>query len=95
MKHFFALLQSIMGRAGLLLGLWLLLAGPARASVAPAERVATPSLAEALNPDGTLRASAQGSFDAHLFRMHTAPDGRPTLAFTTMGLRCCRALLPR
>ena len=35
------------------------------------------SLAEALNPDGTLRAGASGSFDARAFRMRTAPDGRP------------------
>ncbi|MBO2009355.1 hypothetical protein [Hymenobacter negativus] len=34
-------------------------------------------LAEALNPDGTLRPGANGSFDARQFRMQTAPDGRP------------------
>ena len=38
---------------------------------------ATPSLASALNPDGTLKAGATGSFDARAFRMRTAPDGRP------------------
>ena len=38
---------------------------------------ATPSLAAALNPDGTLKAGATGSFDARAFRMRTAPDGRP------------------
>ena len=63
------------------LPLWLLLVlllqvpGPARATAslpAPGR-----SLAEALNPDGTLRAGASGSFDAHAFRMDTAPDGRP------------------
>lgn len=35
-------------------------------------------LAEALNPDGTLKPGATGSFDARQFRMGTAPDGRPT-----------------
>ena len=34
-------------------------------------------LAEALNPDGTLRPGVAGSFDARAFRMGTAPDGRP------------------
>ena len=38
---------------------------------------ATPSLGEALNPDGTLRAGASGSFDAREFTMQTAADGRP------------------
>ena len=61
----------------LLLLLWSLLgpAGPAGATtpVPPAGH----SLAEALNPDGTLRAGANGSFDARQFRMRTAPDGRP------------------
>ena len=38
---------------------------------------AAPSLAGALNPDGTLRPGASGSFDARQFRMRTAPDGRP------------------
>ena len=44
---------------------------------------ATPSLAAALNPDGTLKAGATGSFDARAFRMRTAPDGRPV--FRSMG----------
>ncbi|GAA4049516.1 hypothetical protein GCM10022409_40140 [Hymenobacter glaciei] len=34
-------------------------------------------LAEALNPDGTLKAGATGSFDARAFRMRTGPNGRP------------------
>ncbi|MDB5270732.1 MAG: hypothetical protein JWP58_3772 [Hymenobacter sp.] len=37
----------------------------------------TPSLSQALNSDGTLRAGASGSFDARAFTMGTAPDGRP------------------
>jgi hypothetical protein len=36
-----------------------------------------PSLATALNPDGTLKMGLVGSFDAHRFQMSTAPDGRP------------------
>ena len=51
------------------------LSAPARATALPP--TATSSLAEALNPDGTLRAGATGSFDARTFRMGTAPDGRP------------------
>jgi hypothetical protein len=39
-------------------------------------QVASP-LAAALNPDGTLRPGASGSFDARQFRLETAPDGRP------------------
>ena len=39
--------------------------------------VATPSLSDALNPDGTLKLGITGSFDARIFRMRTAPDGRP------------------
>jgi hypothetical protein len=57
-----------------------LLASPAHAtSVAPNPPTATsaPSLATVLNPDGTLRAGAQGSFDARRFVLHTASDGRP------------------
>ncbi|MFD2720828.1 hypothetical protein ACFST9_19055 [Hymenobacter monticola] len=34
-------------------------------------------LADALNPDGTLKVGINGSFDARQFRMGTAPDGRP------------------
>jgi hypothetical protein len=45
----------------------------ARATTPPA----TPSLAAALNPDGTLKPEAAGAFDARKFRMSTAPDGRP------------------
>jgi hypothetical protein len=56
---------------------WLLgfgLGAPAHATASPA--TGRP-LAEALNPDGTLRAGLNGSFDARQFRMGTAPDGRP------------------
>ncbi|MBF9224278.1 T9SS type A sorting domain-containing protein [Hymenobacter ruricola] len=63
-----------------LLPLFLLqLTGPARAVTWPGTppAAATPSLAAALNPDGTLRPGANGSFDASQFRMRTAPDGRP------------------
>ena len=56
----------------LFLALWL--GAPAWATVLPP--TGRP-LAEALNPDGTLRAGATGSFDARQFRMRTAPDGRP------------------
>ena len=38
---------------------------------------AQPSLAQALNPDGTLRPGTAGSFDARRFRMHIAPNGQP------------------
>jgi hypothetical protein len=55
----------------LCLALW---ASPARATTLPARGR---SLAEALNPDGTLRPGAAGSFDARAFRMQTGPDGRP------------------
>ncbi|MBH8557790.1 T9SS type A sorting domain-containing protein [Hymenobacter negativus] len=51
------------------------LGGPAHAAVPPP--APGRSLAEALNPDGTLRAGLNGSFDARAFRMQTAPDGRP------------------
>ena len=65
MKHFLL---------GLLLLLLLSLSGSATAvTLPPTSR----SLAEALNPDGTLRTGANGSFDARQFRMGTAPDGRP------------------
>ena len=50
------------------------LSAPARATALP--HTGRP-LAEALNPDGTLRAGAIGSFDARQFRMRAAPDGRP------------------
>ncbi|MBO2009356.1 T9SS type A sorting domain-containing protein [Hymenobacter negativus] len=59
--------------AALLLALWL--GAPAHATTPP-PTTGRP-LAEALNPDGTLRPGANGSFDARQFRMGTAPDGRP------------------
>ncbi|MBJ6108150.1 T9SS type A sorting domain-containing protein [Hymenobacter sp. BT523] len=46
-------------------------------SLSALARAATPSLAAALNPDGTLKPGAAGSFDARQFRMRTASDGRP------------------
>jgi len=46
---------------------------------------AAPSLATALNSDGTLRPGAQGSFDARQFVMRTATDGRPV--FRLVGAR--------
>ena len=62
-----------------LLGLLLLLglSGSATALTPPPT---SRSLAEALNPDGTLRAGANGSFDARAFRMRTAPNGRPVFS---------------
>ncbi|MDO7873536.1 Ig-like domain-containing protein [Hymenobacter sp. ASUV-10] len=48
---------------------------PAWAGPLPAR--ATQPLAEALNPDGTLRDGLTGSFDPTGFRMKMAPDGRP------------------
>ncbi|MCI1186405.1 hypothetical protein MON38_03170 [Hymenobacter sp. DH14] len=63
------------------LPLWLLLVllmrwlSAARATAGPT--ATGRSLAEALNPDGTLQAGAAGSFDARAFRMGTAPDGQP------------------
>ncbi len=59
-----------------LLGLLLLL-GLRGAATAVTPPPTSRSLAEALNPDGTLRTGANGSFDARQFRMGTAPDGRP------------------
>jgi len=44
----------------------------------------TPSLADALNPDGTLRAGVSGSFDPKGYRLLTAPDGKPV--FRPMGV---------
>ncbi|GAB3870169.1 hypothetical protein GCM10028824_18450 [Hymenobacter segetis] len=52
------------------------LCGQASAAAPPATAEGQP-LAEALNPDGTLRAGTSGSFDARAFRLRTAPDGRP------------------
>jgi len=66
------------------LSLWLLLVlliqmpGAAWATAGPP--AAGRPLAEALNPDGTLKAGAAGSFDARAFRMQTAPDGRPVFS---------------
>jgi hypothetical protein len=58
--------------------LLLLLAGGLLASPATAGTLAaTPSLAGVLNPDGTVKTGASGSFDARQFRLETAPDGRP------------------
>jgi hypothetical protein len=60
---------------------WLcwLFAGPmsAKASATSPAKAATPSLATALAPDGSLRPGVQGSFDARQFRLKIAPDGRP------------------
>ncbi|MBH8557791.1 T9SS type A sorting domain-containing protein [Hymenobacter negativus] len=58
----------------LMLLLVLGLCGSAHAATPPAPGR---SLAEALNPDGTLKTGLNGSFDARAFRMHTAPDGQP------------------
>ncbi|MBO2009354.1 T9SS type A sorting domain-containing protein [Hymenobacter negativus] len=55
--------------------LLLVLLGPARAATPPP--APGHSLAEALNPDGTLRPGLNGSFDVRQFRVSTAPDGRP------------------
>ena len=73
--------QLLQGCGTCVLLMLLLLASPAWA--APSS--ATPSLAEALNPDGTLRAGTSGSFDARHFQMLTAPDGRPM--FRPAGVR--------
>ncbi len=83
MKHISSPWASALRWAGLLwLGLWLLGACPASAAPVqdPPGASGAPSLAGALNPDGTLRASAQGSFDARQFVMHTGPGGRPTFS---------------
>ncbi|GAA4368916.1 hypothetical protein GCM10023185_42090 [Hymenobacter saemangeumensis] len=60
--------------------LTLLFASPVWAGSSPANEPGSgpiPSLAEALNPDGTLRAGASGSFNPKGYRMATAPDGKP------------------
>ena len=59
----------------LMLLVLLVLAGPARATT-PLPTTDRP-LAEALNPDGTLKSGAKGSFNAHDFNLRTTPDGRP------------------
>ncbi|TLM95402.1 hypothetical protein [Hymenobacter jeollabukensis] len=46
---------------------------------------AAPSLAQVLNPDGTLKPGTTGSFDARQFVLSTAPDGRPV--FRPAGVR--------
>ena len=65
----------------LLLLLALLLARPGAAAPVPPgptrPGTATPALAGALRPDGTLRPDARGSFDATGYTMGTAPDGHP------------------
>src|SRR4051812_44255484 len=48
----------------------------------PRNEGTNPSLSSALNADGTLRAGAQGSFNASQFVMHMAPNGRPTFSPT-------------
>jgi hypothetical protein len=58
----------------LLFLLWLGLGGAAWAGAPP---MTGRPLGEILNADGTLRAGANGSFDARAFRMGTAPDGQP------------------
>ncbi|MDB5234549.1 MAG: hypothetical protein JWR44_1542 [Hymenobacter sp.] len=55
----------------------LLLLGLGSAARADAPPTTGRPLGEALNPDGTLKAGFNGSFDARQFRMRTAPDGRP------------------
>lgn len=64
---------------GLFLVLWTLVGPvPANASAEPlAAPAALPALATALNPDGTLRAGADGSFNAAGYRLCQSPDGRP------------------
>ena len=73
------LLKKIGERWLLFAGLWALLSplGASVASVLPATTNGAASLATALNPDGTLRAGSDGSFNARGYRLTTAPDGRP------------------
>ena len=61
----------------LLSGLLLLLSLCASATALPTPPTTGRPLGEALNPDGTLKADAAGSFDARAFRMGSGPDGRP------------------
>ena len=49
---------------------------PAAAQTLPPP-AAQPSLAQALNPDGTLRPGARGAFDARHFRLAPGPNGQP------------------
>ena len=67
-KFLLHLLLPILGLCG---------SAAATSRFAPGPVVATPSLSDALNPDGTLKLGITGSFDARTFRMCTAPDGRP------------------
>ena len=77
------------GRWALLLALLALLlgGGPARAGAGPG----APALATVLNPDGTVRAGARGSFDATGYALATAPGGRP--AFRPAAARALRSVL--
>ena len=79
---FFTTCHALRWVVGLWLSCWLLTSPALAGGTGPAlpGAGATPSLAEALNPDGTLRAGAQGSFDARHFVLHTAPDGRPSFS---------------
>ncbi|SFQ50304.1 T9SS type A sorting domain-containing protein [Hymenobacter arizonensis] len=72
-------MNNYFSRILLLFLLGLGLCGTALATTPPTGR----PLAEVLNPDGTLKAGTNGSFDARAFRMRTAPDGRPV--FSPMG----------
>jgi hypothetical protein len=79
MKHFFfaglRVGQGLLWAQALLVGLLLALPLSGWAS--------GPSVAEALNPDGTLRGGAQGGFDARGYRVQTGPDGQLRLQRTT------------
>lgn len=58
--------------------LWLALsAASAHTSPGRPAGPATPPLAQALTPDGSLQPGAHGSFDATGYAMTTAPDGHP------------------
>ncbi|MDO7875411.1 T9SS type A sorting domain-containing protein [Hymenobacter sp. ASUV-10] len=74
MRSFYLVLKTILclaGVAGLLAGPGLARAGSPLTGMPPA------ALAQALNPDGTLKPGMAGTFDARRFTMGTAPDGRP------------------
>ncbi|MBJ6107847.1 VCBS repeat-containing protein [Hymenobacter sp. BT523] len=62
-----------------------LLAGRALGHGAPGPAGAPPALASILNPDGTVKAGARGSFRAEGLRLSTTADGRP--AFRPMAPR--------
>ncbi|MBO2008240.1 IPT/TIG domain-containing protein [Hymenobacter negativus] len=72
----FNLSEGRLGRLVVLVWLALGLAGAARAT-GTEPTSPTPSLASALNPDGTLRAGLKGSFDARQFVMENGADGHP------------------